>query len=488
MLRQSHPIHGPYQTDDLVNYFRRGRWYGPARVLSAEGKSSLWLVHSGMTVLISDTCCRPATVEDIKRKQALEMRPAWPSQRGKRKHQDLLDNDLEDLPFSFDAPADDEEQPTQYFDFGGRAPPEEGDQETTVAAQQPAIADGSPTEPDLEMGEEAANERQVTQPEQEPAEAPSTTASAALLPLRRGLETQQRRLKRHSKRHYQQEIRRLLPLRRGHKLRLCRRSVDQVDGVARSRSPSRAPLAPPGLGHLASLPEVRDVFQERKVKNMLQNQKKVHAFLAQRGEKKYRKKVQKQGKGREIVYQQASDDVKKQLDETRRKEWDNWKGYSNMMKITAAEFEKMKRLNPNLRAIATRWVDIDKAEKGQPPKYKSRFVVRGDLEDSSNMRADSPTGSQVGMGLVLSYAAATGKPLHSGDISAAFLQGSVLDRQLVLRMPKGQAPYDMEEDDLIVVSLHDGLRYQGRTQRLVQEPGRQRRQGDCGWTAYDPCR
>ena len=51
MLRQSRPLRIPYQTGDLVSYHRRGKWYGPGRVLSQEGKSSLWLVHGGMTVL-----------------------------------------------------------------------------------------------------------------------------------------------------------------------------------------------------------------------------------------------------------------------------------------------------------------------------------------------------------------------------------------------------------------------------------------------------
>ena len=174
---------------------------------------------------------------------------------------------------------------------------------------------------------------------------------------------------------------------------------------------------------------------------------KLRAFLANRSEKKYKKKVLKQGAGRELNYNKSTTEVKTMLDETRRKEWDNWKKYSNMKKISRSDFEDMKKKDPSLRIIPTRWVDIDKAEKGNDPKLKSRFVVRGDLEDASRMRTDSPTASQVAMGLTLSYAASTGRTLKSGDISAAFLQGSQLDRKLVLG-----SPYDMEEDDLIVVS------------------------------------
>ncbi|CAE7758342.1 TY4B-J, partial [Symbiodinium necroappetens] len=92
-------------------------------------------------------------------------------------------------------------------------------------------------------------------------------------------------------------------------------------------------------------------------------------------EKKYKKKVQKQGAGREIVYRHASDDLKRGLDAARKKEWDNWKGYTNMKKITADQFREMKRNDPNLRVIPTRWVDVDKAEKDAPErKLKSRLV------------------------------------------------------------------------------------------------------------------
>ncbi|CAE7699666.1 unnamed protein product [Symbiodinium sp. CCMP2592] len=458
MLRQSHPIRGPYQTGDLVNYFRRGRWFGPARVLSNEGKSSLWLVHSGMTVLISDTCCRPATVEDIRRKQALELRPGWPSNRPKRKFRDTFEDDLENLPFSGDLPEEEDEAPNQFFDFVGELP--SSSTSSGAPATLPALAPPQPALPAESMEMEAPSpgesvldmpgdlpERQVTQPEQEPHEVETSDAAEASPPTENPASTSTSGGSLLDEAMTQPAS---LPAENPSSTSTSggplvtqlqsalRRSVDQVDGHIRSRSPSRAPAAPPGLGHLASAPEHRNVIAERKLAQATTAQKKVHAFLAQRGEKKYRKKVQKQGKGREIMYQHASEEVKKQLDETRRKEWDNWKGYSNMRKITPQELEAMKKENPNLRVIATRWVDIDSAEKGEQPKYKSRFVVRGDLEDSTDMRTDSPTGSQVGMGLVISYAAATRKNLNSGDISAAFLQGSVLDRQLVLRMPKPQ--------------------------------------------------
>ena len=146
----------------------------------------------------------------------------------------------------------------------------------------------------------------------------------------------------------------------------------------------------------------------------------------------------------------------------------------------------MKQKDPSLRVIPTRWVDTNKAEEGQPLKAKSRFVVRGDLEDASGMRTDSPTASQVAMGMLISFAASTSRPIRSGDISAAFLQGSVLDRSLVLSMPKGAAPYDMEEEDLVLVSTTvygtkdaprgwfkklDGSLQRKQLRRVPMEPG-----------------
>ena len=52
----------------------------------------------------------------------------------------------------------------------------------------------------------------------------------------------------------------------------------------------------------------------------------------------------------------------------------------------------MMEEDPTLEVIPTRWVDVNKAEPEEEPQYKSRLVVRGDLEDPSRMRTDSPTG------------------------------------------------------------------------------------------------
>ena len=81
---------------------------------------------------------------------------------------------------------------------------------------------------------------------------------------------------------------------------------------------------------------------------------------------------------------------------------------------------------------------------------KSRIVVRGDFEDASKMRADAPTCSQTMISTVFSLAC---RDVICGPETspAAFLQGSQMDRILVLKMPKGLP--EVDSDDFFVVSI-----------------------------------
>ncbi|CAE7485137.1 RE2 [Symbiodinium sp. CCMP2592] len=413
MLRQSHPVRGPYHAGDLVSYHRRGKWHGPARVLGPEGRSSLWIVHETVT---------------------------WDRAGGrhKRKYEEFLEDVEEDLPFSRDIPVYAEGEETAanqvpFFDF--------------VTASSPAVpAPPSPGETQEPVQEAAdfpttAPERQTTQPEQEPLEeqpGPTTsgenpTTSTSLGSPGPMLEDQPPPTTT-SAENPTTSTSTGVPL--SNLQEAMHRSVDALDGVplssrsARSRSPPSRPQAnlfsaPPGLVQ-SEVPAATDGPRERQARQDKEKAKKAVAFLVGRTQKAYKKKTVKKGAGRELVYNRESAGVQSALDASRRKEWDNWKGYTNMKKITRAEFDEMKKSDPGLRIIPTRWVDTDKSEDGQPMKAKSRFVVRGDMEDARGMR--------------------------SGDISAAFLQGSVLDRSLVLSMPKGAPPYDMEEGDLVMVS------------------------------------
>eukprot|EP00435_Cladocopium_sp_Y103_P066087 s292_g28.t1 len=76
----------------------------------------------------------------------------------------------------------------------------------------------------------------------------------------------------------------------------------------------------------------------------------------------------------------------------------------------------------------------------QPSLYKSRLVARGDLGKSAEMRADSPTSSQLFLHTIVSYSVCKKRRLRGGDISAAFLQETRIKRKLGLRLPADGIP------------------------------------------------
>ena len=177
------------------------------------------------------------------------------------------------------------------------------------------------------------------------------------------------------------------------------------------------------------------------------------AFLATKTERKYKKKTQKAGAGMELHYAKETEEIQAELVETMKKEWSNWRNILTASGSPRKELDAMKEENPEIKVIPTRWVHTNKSEPNQPRKLKSRLVVRGDLEDSSTMRCDLPTASQTAMGLVFALSASRQTDLYGGDISAAFLQGSKLDRILVLAAPKEGIPgLDFEEEMFYLVS------------------------------------
>ena len=214
----------------------------------------------------------------------------------------------------------------------------------------------------------------------------------------------------------------------------------------------------------------------------LKKEKDMIAFLASRRAKqvatrtrRYQKKNPKAGAGREVTYEKEPPDIQGKMRAAREKEWANWQKYTNGKWITEAEFKEMQRKDPKLKAIPTRWVETNKAEIGEPAVMKSRIVVRGDLEDSSKMRTDSPTVSQVMIATTMCLAACRDTDIWAGDISAAFLQGSAMDRTLVLKMPKGPPGGDPPGDYYVVTSTVYGTKdarkgwYKNLHQTMIQK-------------------
>ena len=65
-------------------------------------------------------------------------------------------------------------------------------------------------------------------------------------------------------------------------------------------------------------------------------------------------------------------------------------------------------LGEGYKLVPTQWIEIDKNDHlrrpGSPPvdpQYKSRLVVRGDLEESLGIRTDSPTCPMEGVNMIV---------------------------------------------------------------------------------------
>lgn len=54
VLRKSVPLRGPYSAGDLLCFHRKERWHGPCRVIGKEGRSTYWLVHGGVPLVVPE--------------------------------------------------------------------------------------------------------------------------------------------------------------------------------------------------------------------------------------------------------------------------------------------------------------------------------------------------------------------------------------------------------------------------------------------------
>ena len=151
-------------------------------------------------------------------------------------------------------------------------------------------------------------------------------------------------------------------------------------------------------------------YKEEKLWNSLPGQKEyesLRCFFAERIEtpetsvwrkrrKNYSSEKQKEKHGKNLVYSRCPEDVQKELDKTREKEWNKWKEFSAAIAIDKKQLEELVREGHQI--VPTQWVEVDKnfpqrlLVPSVEPKYKSRFVVRGDLEQG-DPRSDSPTAS-----------------------------------------------------------------------------------------------
>ena len=88
----------------------------------------------------------------------------------------------------------------------------------------------------------------------------------------------------------------------------------------------------------------------------------------------------------------------------------------------------------NQATISTRWIITEKLNDGKK-NVKARLVARGFEENTDSLQKDSPTCCRESLRLVLMTASTMKWLIHSIDISAAFLQGNSLERELYLKPP-----------------------------------------------------
>ncbi|CAE7892444.1 RE1 [Symbiodinium sp. KB8] len=117
--------------------------------------------------------------------------------------------------------------------------------------------------------------------------------------------------------------------------------------------------------------------------------------------------------------------------EARAKEWSNWVGFDATTVLSPEQAKQFLRDNPDTEVVPTRWVDTLKSQPWEEDRRKARMVVRGDH--------------------TLAFAASRRQPVQGGDITAAFLQGETITRQLVLALSKDGVE-GVEEGSLLVAN------------------------------------
>ena len=106
----------------------------------------------------------------------------------------------------------------------------------------------------------------------------------------------------------------------------------------------------------------------------------------------------------------------------KEKELENWKLFE--------VYREVKDTGQTL--LGTNWILVKKDDG-----VKARLCVRGDQEeDKESVRTDSPTVNKVNVKLFYVLAASMGWQVRTADVTAAFLQGAHLERDVFLRPPK----------------------------------------------------
>ena len=84
--------------------------------------------------------------------------------------------------------------------------------------------------------------------------------------------------------------------------------------------------------------------------------------------------------------------------------------------------------------VSCKWVIVSKMKDGEKI-VKARLVARGFEEKASNARTDSPTCSRQSLRMAFIMTSTMGWQIQSLDITSAFLQGNIIERDVFLKPP-----------------------------------------------------
>ena len=126
-----------------------------------------------------------------------------------------------------------------------------------------------------------------------------------------------------------------------------------------------------------------------------------------------------------VVLLSASDELDQRILDAKQKELKNL--------VDNDVYEAVRDVGQ--RRVSTKWVITEKMVSEALMKIKARIVARGFEENLQNTRTDSPTCSRQALRLCFSTAACMGWKLHSLDVTSAFLQGNLIEREGVCTTP-----------------------------------------------------
>ena len=182
------------------------------------------------------------------------------------------------------------------------------------------------------------------------------------------------------------------------------------------------------------------------------------AFYTDRGVG-YKYRPKKKGKKSKNINFETSDQFTQSVTEFHKVEWAKWKIFYAVYPVLGPELEQL--LVEGHKPIPLQWVDIDKNEPKRregglhvAPLFKIRLVSRGDLEETTGVRTDSPTCNIEVLNILLSWVSCERLTVKSGDTTNAYFQGCPLERLISMRQPPGGVPdVDISADTMFVAGV-----------------------------------